>query len=150
MRAIWLMTAVLGCRGPGGVLIEDVEDSGVTTDTDSATSGPTDTADSGGPPTGQERYDAILELTGDLDVGAFLFAQHCGACHPAPGATNSLGYPPLEDVVPLYTVGQLVSVVVEGTTGETGSTMPAYGDAFTDQDVADVVAYVRLTYGAGR
>ena len=91
----------------------------------------------------------ILALTGDPNEGAFEFTQQCLRCHPAPGATNPLGYPPLENTVPGYSDGQLVLVVVEGFVDAAGNViMPDYAEYFTNQDVADVVAYMRLTYGA--
>lgn len=149
MKVIGLMMVLAACRGTGGVLIDDSPVPGPSTADTGATGN--DTGPNPTTSTGSVRVEAILSLVSSPSSGSFLFTQQCLQCHPAPGATNPLGYPPLEDEVPLYTDGQLVYVVLEGVADEDGqSAMPAYAEFFTNQDVADVVAYLRLTYGAGR
>jgi mono/diheme cytochrome c family protein len=71
-------------------------------------------------------------LTGDATAGKALYETNCASCHGATGEGT----------------GQFPSVVGEGgseaieivTNGE--DAMPAFGGELTEQEIADVVAYV--------
>lgn len=71
---------------------------------------------------------------GDATAGAEVFSTVCAVCHGDNGTGGS--GPSLQD--PQYADEQLVTDQVENG----GGGMPAYGDQLSDQEVADVVAYV--------
>ena len=99
---------------------------------------------------------ALVAQTGDPD-GAFvmsarfsepdgekLYRRVCAACHmaDAKGATGAGTYPALAGNPKLVASGYPTLVVVQGLNG-----MPAIGSMMTDQQVADVVNYVRTHFG---
>lgn len=100
--------------------------------------------------------DAVIVQAGDADGafvvgnkfsekdGATLYKRVCAACHmpDAKGATGAGHYPALAGNANLAASGYPVLVVVKGLNG-----MPAIGDMMTDQQVADVVNYVRTNFG---
>ena len=86
--------------------------------------------------------DAVLALDGDATAGAEVFAATCGtsSCH-GPDGSGSGEAVDLSEHVPHHDDAELVSFYVNGT-GE----MPAQG--LEDQEGADVLAYLRDTFGA--
>ncbi len=100
--------------------------------------------------------DAVIVQTGDADGafvannkfsekdGATLFKRVCAACHmpDAKGAKGAGFYPALASNPNLAANGYPVLVVLKGMNG-----MPPIGDMMTDQQVADVVNYVRTNFG---
>ncbi len=68
----------------------------------------------------------------------------CQSCHmpDARGAKGAGAYPALAGNEKLSVSGYPVSVVVHGL-----KTMPAFGGMLTDQQVADVVNYIRSNFG---
>lgn len=84
--------------------------------------------------------DAVLALTGDATAGADVFAGSCGqsTCHAADGSGGE-GVD-LREHIPEHTDAQLVELMIDGE-GE----MPATG--LTAQEEADVLAYLRETFG---
>jgi mono/diheme cytochrome c family protein len=71
--------------------------------------------------------------------------QHlCAACHmpDAMGATGAGTYPALADNPRLIAEGYPLYVVLKGKNG-----MPSMADMLTDQQVADVINYVRSHFG---
>lgn len=68
----------------------------------------------------------------------------CQSCHmpDARGAKGAGAYPALAGNEKLSVSGYPVSVVVHGL-----RTMPAFGGSLSDQQVADVVNYVRSNFG---
>ena len=84
--------------------------------------------------------DDILALTGDAGAGQAVFNSTCAnaSCHGADGASGT--GPSLPVVAPAYDREGLTRVVFNGT-----GTMPAQN--LSDQDIADVVAYVQETFG---
>lgn len=79
-----------------------------------------------------------LELTGDATAGATVYADTCGACHGADGM-GGIG-PSLVEHAPMHSDGELVTVIVNGS----GTMEPV---ALADQEIADVLAYIRATFG---
>lgn len=76
----------------------------------------------------------------DADVarGGHLYRLHCGACHSATGIGGALAY---ERTAPGLLESE-PSVVVAAVLAGPGA-MPAFGpDGFTDQELAELVAYV--------
>jgi mono/diheme cytochrome c family protein len=76
--------------------------------------------------------------------GAEIFKQVCQGCHmpDAQGAVGAGMYPALARNPKLAVPGYPVAVVVNGQ-----KAMPAFGAMFSDQQVADVVNYVRAHFG---
>jgi len=76
--------------------------------------------------------------------GEQLYRRVCAACHmaDAKGATGAGTYPALAGNPKLAASGYPTLVVVQGLNG-----MPAIGSMMTDQQVADVVNYVRTHFG---
>lgn len=99
---------------------------------------------------------ALPAQAGDVD-GAFvtngkfmepdgekLYRRVCAACH-MPDATGAQGaghYPALAKNAKLAAGGYPAYVIVKGLNG-----MPPLGDMMTDQQVADVVNYIRTHFG---
>jgi mono/diheme cytochrome c family protein len=83
--------------------------------------------------------------------GAALFAGACASCH-APGAPMmQQGRPPLAWGTPLRedSPHDTLHLIVEGLAspaGPTGPTMPAYGNDFTDRQIARIAAYLRARF----
>jgi mono/diheme cytochrome c family protein len=77
-----------------------------------------------------------------MDVGA-LFATSCGWCHSAGGREAGKG-PKLMGTT--LTDAEIVSRIRNGKTGQ----MPAFSGAFTDQQMRDIVAYIRALKPAAK
>jgi mono/diheme cytochrome c family protein len=76
--------------------------------------------------------------------GADLFNNVCAGCHQpeAKGAIGAAAYPPLAADTRLASTDFLLSVLLEGLRG-----MPPVGGMMSDEQVADVVNYVRTQFG---
>ena len=76
--------------------------------------------------------------------GEAIYKRVCQGCHmlDAKGAVGAAMYPALAKDSKLETAGYPVSVVINGQ-----KAMPALGGMFSDQQVADVVNYVRTHFG---
>ncbi|MBI2862252.1 MAG: c-type cytochrome [Chloroflexi bacterium] len=72
---------------------------------------------------------------GDAGRGQQVFASNCNACHP--GGRQGFG-PSLVGVTNRLSSAQITQVVRQGR-----DNMPPVGAAFTDQQVADILAYLR-------
>jgi cytochrome c5 len=100
--------------------------------------------------------DPVITQAGDADGafvlnnrfsepdGAKLYKRVCAACHmpDARGAKGAGFYPALAGNPNLAAGGYPVLVVLKGMNG-----MPPIGDMMSDQQVADVVNYVRTHFG---
>lgn len=87
--------------------------------------------------------DTILALTGDATAGKAVHDNTCAPCHGANGEGISGYSPALTDEFKDLSDAEIVSVVINGY----GADMPPQS-ALSDQDVADVLAYGRETYGS--
>ncbi|MGZ5928735.1 MAG: c-type cytochrome [Rhizomicrobium sp.] len=76
--------------------------------------------------------------------GEAIFKNVCQGCHmpDAKGAVGAGMYPALAKNPKLEVAGYPVSVVVNGQ-----KAMPAFGGMFSDQQIADVVNYIRTHFG---
>lgn len=76
--------------------------------------------------------------------GEALYKNICQGCHlpNAQGAVGAGAYPALAKNPKLEVSGYPIAVVVNGQ-----KAMPAFGGMLTDQQVADVVNYVRTHFG---
>ena len=86
--------------------------------------------------------------------GAKIYGTVCGACHQAQGTGVHGIFPPLagSDWV-TGSEARLVRVILHGLTGEIevngeiySSTMPPFGSALKDADVAAVATYIRTNF----
>jgi len=77
-------------------------------------------------------------------TGEKMYRRVCAACHmaDAKGAIGAGAYPALAGNKKLAASGYPAYVIVHGLNG-----MPAIGNMMTDQQVADVVNYVRTHFG---
>ncbi len=80
------------------------------------------------------RVTAIGALSGDTANGKVLYDKTCTACHGADGKSGSEKRNVASDAASNKTGA------IEQMLGGGGS-MPAYADQFTDQQIADIVAY---------
>lgn len=99
-------------------------------------------AQSTGSPVGA---DAEAATTGfSAPAGEDLFMRVCAACHmpDAKGAEGAGRYPALAENPRLSSGAYPVYVVMNGMNG-----MPPLGDLMTDEQVADVVNYLRTHFG---
>ncbi len=78
------------------------------------------------------RGDDILALTGDADAGSAIYASNCSVCHSADG-TGSTGPSLLGESLD----GETIAIILNGE-----DAMPAFGDALSDQDIADLLAWL--------
>jgi mono/diheme cytochrome c family protein len=76
--------------------------------------------------------------------GAAIYAHVCAACHQADGqgAVGAAAYPALAGNANLASKAYLETIVLNGLRG-----MPALGRAMSDEQVADVINYVRSRFG---
>src|ERR1700755_697779 len=76
--------------------------------------------------------------------GQAIFTNVCQCCHmpQAQGAVGAGMYPALSKDDKLETAGYPVAIVTHGQ-----KAMPAFGPLLNDQQIADVVNYVRTNFG---
>jgi mono/diheme cytochrome c family protein len=76
--------------------------------------------------------------------GADLFSNVCAACHQpdAKGAIGAAAYPALAGDKKIISTDFMLTVLFNGLRG-----MPPLGEMMSDQQVADVVNYVRTHFG---
>jgi mono/diheme cytochrome c family protein len=96
-----------------------------------------------------------IDKRGDADKahpdGAALFAGACANCHEAGAPMMQQGRPPLGwgTSLRLDTPHDTLHLIVEGLVspaGPNGPTMPAYGNDFTDHQIAEIAAYLRARF----
>lgn len=80
------------------------------------------------------RSTAIEALTGDLTNGKRLYEPTCTTCHGADGKSGSEKKNIAADAA--SNKSKAIEQVLSG-----GGSMPAYADQYTDQEIADIVAY---------
>ncbi len=76
--------------------------------------------------------------------GADLFSKICAACHQpdAKGAVGAAAYPPLAADKKLVSADFMLTVLLDGL-----RSMPPVGRMMSDEQVADVINYVRTHFG---
>ncbi|MCB9763396.1 MAG: cytochrome c [Alphaproteobacteria bacterium] len=98
--------------------------------------GDKDTADD----SGDAEINAVLALSGDSTSGESIYSAQCASCHGASGE-GGVG-PALSDEVPEHGDAELLEYIIYGE-----DTMPAFGQSLSDQEIADVLAYLNATWG---
>lgn len=92
---------------------------------------------------GKQWTEAELRL---LATGETLYRRNCSVCHARDGQGDiQLGAPALYNS-PAVTgsVSSLIQLILEG---KKGTVMPAFADALSDQQVAEIATYVRNAWG---
>ncbi len=76
--------------------------------------------------------------------GAALFASVCAGCHQpnGQGAVGAGAYPALADNTEVASADYLMTLILNGQGG-----MPPVGQMMSDQQVADIINYVRTHFG---
>jgi mono/diheme cytochrome c family protein len=98
---------------------------------------------------------AIKLANASAHTGAQLFADNCAACHQDNGAGLPAGYPSLagnpivnadDPSSPIHIV-LAGGAVVQTPSSQSGLVMPPFADSLSDQNVADLLTYVRANLG---
>jgi mono/diheme cytochrome c family protein len=92
-------------------------------------------------PPEEDRVDVILGLEGEIASGTSLYDEHCAGCHGADGL-GGVGTDLVEQLA-ILSEEDVVRTIVEGR-----GIMPAWGETQSDQEIADVVAYIYDAFGA--
>ena len=114
--------AFTACSGDGSK--DGSGDSAATSDSGSTTGDDDDTT--------TDPVQAILALTGDSSAGMALYDTNCAGCHAADGSGGT--GPSLLRAI------SAESIVEKIYYGE--DSMPAFGDTLSEQEIADITAYV--------
>lgn len=78
--------------------------------------------------------------TGDVDAGREVYAATCAMCHGG-DATGMMGmHPALRGVIDRLSAEGVEVTIRNGR--QTGPPMPAFGDRLSDDEIADVIAYL--------
>ncbi len=86
------------------------------------------------------QIDSVLALTGDADAGNQVYKDNCADCHDDDGRGQKSAI--LPDLIPANTDDDIVENILAGP-----SIMPNFVNHLEDQQVADVFAYLRATFG---
>ncbi|GAB6853074.1 c-type cytochrome [Asaia astilbis] len=89
------------------------------------------------------------------DAGAKTYVDRCAACHRTDGHGYAPAFPPLagNPVVMDRDPGSLILIVLKGAAvpatdkAPSSLTMPAFAHVLSDQEVADVVTFIRQSWG---
>lgn len=94
----------------------------------------------------------------DSKTGAALYVDNCAACHRTDGAGYKRAFPSLKGnpVVQTEDATSLIHIVLTGSTtpavkdAVSNLTMPSFGWRLDDQQVADVVNFIRTSWATTR
>jgi mono/diheme cytochrome c family protein len=101
---------------------------------------------------------AVTPIAADtpaMQAGHAIYVDSCSACHTQGGAGIPRLYPALKDAATVQQDSSvsLIRVVLQGAQSAqtahavTGAAMPAFGWKMSDEQVADVVTYIRNSWG---
>ena len=102
----------------------------------------------------------------DIAAGASLYAENCASCHGAnlegqadwrsPGPDGRLPAPPHDEtghtwhhgdgLLFAYTKDGGAAAMADAGVGDVDSGMPGFGDTLTDQEIYDIIAYIKSTW----
>lgn len=89
------------------------------------------------------REDQIAKMTGSATSGATLYTQTCADCHGADGKGTTSGVD-LREPAKSDEATEVIATIING---KANTSMTAYGNTYTDQQVADLYAYLKATFG---
>ena len=113
-------------------------------------------ANAGGGAASAESCAPSGELRGDAKRGAPLHLQHCAACHGVDGKAEvivmHMDEPPKDQSDPVYMrtlPDEYLYLVICRGGAAVGKNfiMPKFGDVISDQDIRDVIAWIRTFSG---
>ena len=87
-----------------------------------------------------DRVDPILALDGNAAAGAAIYSENCSSCHAGDGSGNS--GPDIRGSAADLGDAALVDQILDGSV-----LMPDFGDDLSDQQVADLVAWIKQELG---
>ncbi|OIQ66954.1 gluconate 2-dehydrogenase cytochrome c subunit precursor [mine drainage metagenome] len=98
---------------------------------------------------------AAKPATASVQRGAALYTQHCAACHQPNGQGVPLAFPGLAANATVQCIDPLNAIRVILAGGATVQTekspqsmvMPPFGEVLDDRQIADIVTYIRATWG---
>jgi mono/diheme cytochrome c family protein len=103
------------------------------------------------------RSEPLVEppLPTQMADGRMLYARDCIACHEADGTGAPRIYPPLPGNANLQSAdpSSTLRIILDGAQTVTtprapnAGSMPAYAEKFSDQEIADVINYIRNSWG---
>jgi len=102
----------------------------------------------------------------DIAAGASLYAENCASCHGAnlegqadwrsPGPDGRLPAPPHDEtghtwhhgdgLLFAYTKNGGAAAMADAGIGDFDSGMPGFGDTLTDQEIYDIIAFIKSTW----
>jgi mono/diheme cytochrome c family protein len=97
----------------------------------------------------------IAAATPAPTVGQKIYSANCSACHNANGSGTPGVFPPLaSNPVVTGSPDKVIDAVKNGLTGETtvsgksyNGSMPAWKGKLSDAEIADVITYIRSSWG---
>ncbi len=104
-----------------------------------------------GAATGRATTDRVPANGASVERGKALFAANCVTCHGPGGQGNGpaaagLNPPPADLTIPHSRTHRDEDLFFWIQNGIRGSAMPAFGDELTDQQIQDVITYVRVAF----
>merc|ERR1711998_300869 len=93
-------------------------------------------------------FGAATANAGDIDAGGQVFSANCAACHAGGNNVIQAEKTLRKDALVQYLSGGFKeeSIVYQVTNGK--NAMPAFGGRLSDEEIADVAAYVYATASA--
>jgi mono/diheme cytochrome c family protein len=91
-------------------------------------------------PTQEPRESSEVTTEVSLEQGEKIFSNNCAACHGRDG--GGVVGPALADNEKLADTTHVLKRILNGK-----GSMPAFGNRFSDQDIADVASFIRGTWG---
>lgn len=122
-RMWWLLAALVACGGESTDPTEETD----TEETDA----------------GDSRVSAITALNGSSSAGAGVYSENCALCHAADG-TGGTGTD-LTATLPGLAEEDAILTILDGVEG---TTMTSWDGFLSEQEIADVVAYIYETFGS--
>ena len=81
----------------------------------------------------------VRSRAADTNKGAEIYTKHCASCHGVSGVSVMIGAPNFAQSEGLMSPDRALLISIQ--TGKTA--MPAYRGVLSDQDILDVIAYLR-------
>jgi len=89
------------------------------------------------------REGSIVKLTGDAANGGALFTSNCATCHGADGKGTTSGVD-LHAPAKNDSEEEIVSTILNG---RSGTAMQPWASTFSDQQIADLYAHIKTSFG---
>lgn len=80
-----------------------------------------------------------LSQAADTNKGAEIYSKHCASCHGVSGVSVMIGAPNFSQSEGLMNPDSVLFISIQS--GKTA--MPAYRGVLSDQEILDVIAYLR-------